>query len=72
MLPTAVTALIVLRWRLADVGAGDIRLVQQSIAQAIFSAGGVFLLMLTLTALAWAAGRRTRAGPGVDSEAGRA
>jgi uncharacterized protein DUF4184 len=72
VLPTAATALLVLWWRLPDDGDGDLRIFQQSVGQAIFSAGTVFLVMVMLTALACMVGRPTRAVPGVDSEGGRA
>jgi hypothetical protein len=55
--PTAATGLFVLRERVSGVGIDDIRLVQQSIGQALFSAGSVFLLMLVVTAAAFAIAR---------------
>jgi len=55
--PTAATGLYVLRERVSGVGTGDLRLVLQSIGQAIFSAGSVFLLMLVVTAAAFAIAR---------------
>ena len=72
LMPSAVTGLVIVRERLSVVGVDDLRLVQQSIGQAIFSAGSVFLLMLVLTALALTAGRGTRWRSAVDSQGRRA
>ena len=52
--PSGATFLFVLRERVAGVSPEDFRLLQQSIGQAIFSAGSVFLLMLLVAAAAFA------------------